>query len=117
MIHEGLAIHQSNPMNTLIRFRPFRSICLLEYQRKKLLSENNLNVQRFQVVDNPNDARRVGEQFSKVHRGSMKRNSSRCVLVKTIARELLIKAQILADDPEKGRFTSGLQGGVKRTKE
>jgi succinyl-CoA synthetase beta subunit len=42
-----------------------RWISLHEYQSKKILNENNLNVQRFQVVDNPQDAKRAGEELSK----------------------------------------------------
>ncbi len=42
-----------------------RWISLHEYQSKKILQENNLNVQRFQVVDNPKDAKRAGEELSK----------------------------------------------------
>jgi len=41
-----------------------RCISLHEYQSKKILNENNLNVQRFQVVDNPKDAQRAGEELS-----------------------------------------------------
>jgi succinyl-CoA synthetase beta subunit len=41
-----------------------RWISLHEYQSKKILHENNLNVQRFQVVDNPQDAKRAGEELS-----------------------------------------------------
>ncbi len=37
--------------------------------------------------------------------------------VKTIAKELVIKAQILAGGRGKGTFDSGLKGGVKLTKE
>ena len=48
-----------------VAHRTIRSLSLYEYQSKKLLSENNLNVQRFQVVENPQQARRAGEQLSK----------------------------------------------------
>ncbi|CAF4352715.1 unnamed protein product, partial [Adineta steineri] len=77
-----------------------RCISLHEYQSKKILNENNLNVQRFQVVDNPQDAKRAGEE-----------------LMKTIAKELVIKAQVLAGGRGKGTFDSGLKGGVRLTKD
>ncbi|CAF0730261.1 unnamed protein product [Didymodactylos carnosus] len=77
-----------------------RWISLHEYQSKKILNENNLNVQRFQVVDSPEDAFRAGQE-----------------LMKTIAKELVIKAQILAGGRGKGTFDSGLKGGVKLTKD
>ena len=41
-----------------------RWISLHEYQSKKLLHENQLNVQRFQVVENPQEAKRAGEELS-----------------------------------------------------
>ncbi len=37
--------------------------------------------------------------------------------MRTIAKELVIKAQILAGGRGKGTFDSGLKGGVKLTKE
>jgi succinyl-CoA synthetase beta subunit len=37
--------------------------------------------------------------------------------VNTIAKELVIKAQILAGGRGKGTFSSGFKGGVKLTKE
>jgi len=37
--------------------------------------------------------------------------------VKTIAKELVIKAQVLAGGRGKGTFDSGLKGGVRLTKE
>jgi len=77
-----------------------RCISLHEYQSKKILDDNQLNVQRFQVVDNPQDAKRAGEE-----------------LMKTIAKELVIKAQVLAGGRGKGTFDSGLKGGVKLTKD
>ncbi|CAF4820770.1 unnamed protein product, partial [Rotaria socialis] len=40
-----------------------RWISLHEYQSKKILNDNNLNVQRFQVVDNAQDAKRAGEEL------------------------------------------------------
>jgi len=49
----------------LFLFKSRRWISLHEYQSKKILDENGLNVQRFQVVDNPKDAKRAGEELSK----------------------------------------------------
>ena len=37
--------------------------------------------------------------------------------MKTIAKELVIKAQVLAGGRGKGTFDSGLKGGVRLTKE
>jgi hypothetical protein len=76
-------------------------------------------VQRFQVVDNPRDAKRAGEELSEktafLSFGTL--NFTIAPLVKTIAKELVIKAQILAGGRGKGIFDSGLKGGVKLTKE
>jgi succinyl-CoA synthetase beta subunit len=71
-----------------------------EYQSKKLLEDNNINVQRFKIASNPDDAREAGKH-----------------LMNTIAKELVIKAQILAGGRGKGTFSSGLKGGVKLTKD
>lgn len=76
------------------------NISLQEYQSKKLLSENGVNIQRFQIASTPEQANQVGEN-----------------LMNTIASELVIKAQILAGGRGKGTFTSGLKGGVKLTKD
>ena len=40
-----------------------------------------------------------------------------CCLVNTIAKELVIKAQILAGGRGKGTFSNGFKGGVQLTKE
>lgn len=56
----------------VFHFQSRRWISLHEYQSKKILQENNLNVQRFQVVENPQDAKRAGEELSthlRRHRG------------------------------------------------
>jgi succinyl-CoA synthetase beta subunit len=47
----------------------------------------------------------------------VKKSNEIIFLVKTIAKELVIKAQILAGGRGKGTFDSGLKGGVKLTKE
>ncbi len=49
---------------SLFLLKSRRWISLHEYQSKKILDENQLNVQRFQVVDNPNDAKRAGKELS-----------------------------------------------------
>jgi hypothetical protein len=48
----------------LILLKSRRWISLHEYQSKKILNENNLNVQRFQVVETPDEAKRAGEELS-----------------------------------------------------
>ncbi|CAF1477120.1 unnamed protein product, partial [Adineta steineri] len=92
-----------------------RCISLHEYQSKKILNENNLNVQRFQVVDNPQDAKRAGEELIVDNPQDAKRAGEE--LMKTIAKELVIKAQVLAGGRGKGTFDSGLKGGVRLTKD
>ncbi|XP_002738684.1 succinate--CoA ligase [GDP-forming] subunit beta, mitochondrial-like [Saccoglossus kowalevskii] len=57
-----------------------------------------VNVQRFKVAENAKDA---GVQAQE--------------LLNTIASELVVKAQILAGGRGKGKFSSGLQGGVHLT--
>lgn len=76
------------------------SISLQEYQSKKLLEANGVNIQRFQMASTPEEAYEAGTN-----------------LLNTIASELVIKAQILAGGRGKGIFSSGLKGGVKLTKD
>ena len=78
-----------------------------------------MNVQRFQVVDNPQDAKRAGQELSEKTTSLPfdSLNFKIFPLVKTIAKELVIKAQVLAGGRGKGTFDSGLKGGVKLTKE
>jgi succinyl-CoA synthetase beta subunit len=69
------------------------------------------------VVDNPQDAKRAGEELSSFQLFISSNNSFLFPIVKTIAKELVIKAQILAGGRGKGTFDSGLKGGVRLTKE
>ena len=72
------------------------------------------------MVDTPQDAKRAGEELSNATRFVFLLSISmakRSFAVKTIAKELVIKAQILAGGRGKGTFDSGLKGGVKLTKE
>ncbi len=68
-----------------------------EYQSKDLMRKYDIDVQRFGVADTPEQAGKVVESLG-VH-------------------EVVLKAQILAGGRGKGVFSSGLQGGVKVTKE
>ncbi|XP_070559777.1 LOW QUALITY PROTEIN: succinate--CoA ligase [GDP-forming] subunit beta, mitochondrial-like [Ptychodera flava] len=77
---------------------PSRCLNLQEYQSKKLMEKYGVNVQRFRIVENAKDGIEKGEE-----------------LMNTIANELVIKAQILAGGRGKGKFSSGLQGGVHLT--
>ncbi|RNA01707.1 succinyl- ligase [GDP-forming] subunit mitochondrial-like [Brachionus plicatilis] len=76
------------------------NISLQEYQSKKILQDNGINVQRFLMASTPDEAHDAGQK-----------------LMNTIAKELVIKAQILAGGRGRGTFSSGLQGGVKLTKD
>ncbi|CAF0893102.1 unnamed protein product [Brachionus calyciflorus] len=76
------------------------SISLQEYQSKKILQDNGINVQRFLMASTPDEAQDAGQK-----------------LMNTIAKELVIKAQILAGGRGRGTFSSGLKGGVKLTKD
>lgn len=76
------------------------NISLQEYQGKKLLEENGVNIQRFHVATTPDEAEAAGKS-----------------LMNTIASELVIKAQILAGGRGKGTFSNGFKGGVKLTKD
>lgn len=76
---------------------PVRFLNLQEYQSKQLMSENGIHVQKFRVAENLAQANEISKSL--------------------IVDEYVIKAQILAGGRGKGTFTSGLQGGVKLTKD
>ncbi|XP_064857979.1 succinyl-CoA ligase [GDP-forming] subunit beta, mitochondrial isoform X2 [Oncorhynchus nerka] len=74
-----------------------RWLNLQEYQSKKLMQESGVTVQRFYVADNPPDALQAAKRLN--------------------AKEIVLKAQILAGGRGKGVFNSGLKGGVHLTKD
>ncbi|XP_064422334.1 succinyl-CoA ligase [GDP-forming] subunit beta, mitochondrial isoform X4 [Latimeria chalumnae] len=71
---------------------PRRWLNLQEYQSKKLMAEHGVTVQRFFVADTANDALEAAKNLK--------------------AKEIVLKAQILAGGRGKGVFNSGLKGGV-----
>ncbi|XP_061252424.1 succinate--CoA ligase [GDP-forming] subunit beta, mitochondrial isoform X3 [Bos javanicus] len=74
-----------------------RWLNLQEYQSKKLMSDNGVKVQRFFVADTANEALEAAKRLN--------------------AKEIVLKAQILAGGRGKGVFSSGLKGGVHLTKD
>ena len=64
------------------------------------MAEAGVNVQRFQMADTEEEGAAAGTQ-----------------LLGTVAKELVIKAQILAGGRGKGVFDSGFKGGVHLTKD
>ncbi|KAF7252986.1 hypothetical protein EG68_08490 [Paragonimus skrjabini miyazakii] len=74
-----------------------RLLNLQEYQCKKLMSDYDVNVQRFMMVRKPADIDVVKNTFK--------------------VREFVIKAQILAGGRGKGVFRNGFKGGVHLTKD
>ncbi|CAH8540924.1 unnamed protein product [Dicrocoelium dendriticum] len=72
-----------------------RWLNLQEYQCKKLMSDFDINVQRFMMVRKPADIETIKNQFK--------------------VREFVIKAQILAGGRGKGVFRDGFKGGVHLT--
>jgi len=77
-----------------------RMLNLQEYQSKSLMKDYDVNVQQFHIVDKPSDALNAATN-----------------LMETCAKELVIKAMILAGGRGKGTFDSGLKGGVHLTKD
>lgn len=61
------------------------------------MKKYDINVQRFKMADNPSEAKQAVDELG--------------------VDEIVLKAQILAGGRGKGVFSSGLQGGVKVTKE
>uniref|UniRef100_A0A3P9IYW2 Succinate--CoA ligase [GDP-forming] subunit beta, mitochondrial n=1 Tax=Oryzias latipes TaxID=8090 RepID=A0A3P9IYW2_ORYLA len=76
---------------------PRRWLNLQEYQSKKLMQEHGVAVQRFYVADTASDALDAAKRLN--------------------AKEIVLKAQILAGGRGKGVFDSGLKGGVHLTKD
>uniref|UniRef100_A0A9J8BUN7 Succinate--CoA ligase [GDP-forming] subunit beta, mitochondrial n=1 Tax=Cyprinus carpio carpio TaxID=630221 RepID=A0A9J8BUN7_CYPCA len=83
--------------NQLVRVSPRRWLNLQEYQSKKLMQDSGVTVQRFFVADTASEALEAAKRLK--------------------AKEIVLKAQILAGGRGKGVFDSGLKGGVHLTKE
>ncbi|TTB85604.1 Succinate--CoA ligase [GDP-forming] subunit beta, mitochondrial [Bagarius yarrelli] len=83
--------------NKLVRVSPRRWLNLQEYQSKKLMQDCGVAVQRFFVADNASEAMDAAKRLN--------------------AKEIVLKAQILAGGRGKGVFDSGLKGGVHLTKD
>eukprot|EP00070_Physeter_catodon_P028770 XP_028335664.1 succinate--CoA ligase [GDP-forming] subunit beta, mitochondrial isoform X1 [Physeter catodon] len=81
----------------VVHLTPRRWLNLQEYQSKKLMSDNGVKVQRFFVADTDNEALEAAKRLN--------------------AKEIVLKAQILAGGRGKGVFSSGLKGGVHLTKD
>ncbi|OXB81529.1 UNVERIFIED_CONTAM: hypothetical protein H355_008377 [Colinus virginianus] len=80
-----------------VQLTPRRWLNLQEYQSKKLMADHGVTVQRFFVADSADDALEAAQRLK--------------------AKEIVLKAQILAGGRGKGTFNSGLKGGVHLTKE
>uniref|UniRef100_A0A6I8NPI1 Succinate--CoA ligase [GDP-forming] subunit beta, mitochondrial n=2 Tax=Ornithorhynchus anatinus TaxID=9258 RepID=A0A6I8NPI1_ORNAN len=80
-----------------VQLTPRRWLNLQEFQSKKLMADHGVKVQRFFVADTANDALEAAKRLN--------------------AKEIVLKAQILAGGRGKGTFDSGLQGGVHLTKD
>jgi len=76
-----------------------RFLSLQEYQSKKLMANYDVNVQKFHVVENASDGLSAANDLMANH-----------------AKELVIKAMVLAGGRGKGHFTNGFKGGVHLTK-
>uniref|UniRef100_A0A9J7Y570 Succinate--CoA ligase [GDP-forming] subunit beta, mitochondrial n=1 Tax=Cyprinus carpio carpio TaxID=630221 RepID=A0A9J7Y570_CYPCA len=83
--------------NQLARVSPRRWLNLQEYQSKKLMQDSGVTVQRFFVADTASEALEAAKRLK--------------------AKEIVLKAQILAGGRGKGVFDSGLKGGVHLTKD
>jgi len=77
-----------------------RMLNLQEYQSKDLMKKYDVNIQKFHIVDSADTSLEAAKD-----------------LMNTVAKELVIKAMILAGGRGKGTFDSGLKGGVHLTKD
>jgi len=73
-----------------------RWLNLQEFQSKKLMADNGVTVQKFEVAYSKDDAATIASKLK--------------------VDEYVIKAQILAGGRGKGTFSNGFKGGVKLTK-
>ncbi|CAG5126736.1 unnamed protein product [Candidula unifasciata] len=73
-----------------------RWLNLQEYQSKKLMADNGISVQKFQVASSKDDADAIASQLK--------------------VKEYVVKAQVLAGGRGKGVFDTGFKGGVHLTK-
>lgn len=73
-----------------------RRLHLHEYQSKELMAKYGVMTQRFRVIDNAEETMNQLAAFE--------------------ADEFVIKAQVFAGGRGKGKFSSGLKGGVQLTK-
>uniref|UniRef100_A0A8C4HYK3 Succinate-CoA ligase subunit beta n=1 Tax=Dicentrarchus labrax TaxID=13489 RepID=A0A8C4HYK3_DICLA len=85
---------------------PRRWLNLQEYQSKKLMQESGVAVQRFYVADTASEALDAAKRLNRQTHGGIQD-----------AKEIVLKAQILAGGRGKGVFDSGLKGGVHLTKD
>ena len=74
-----------------------RHLNLHEYQSKKLMEKYGVETQRFEIGETPEKVGKAARELG--------------------VQEVVLKAQILAGGRGKGVFSSGLQGGVKVTRE
>ncbi|CAH1783137.1 unnamed protein product [Owenia fusiformis] len=79
---------------------PVRCLNLQEFHSKKLMADAGINVQRFRMATTDKEGIEAGQY-----------------LMDTGAKELVIKAQILAGGRGKGVFDNGYKGGVHLTKD
>uniref|UniRef100_A0A8D0XSJ6 Succinate--CoA ligase [GDP-forming] subunit beta, mitochondrial n=1 Tax=Sus scrofa TaxID=9823 RepID=A0A8D0XSJ6_PIG len=126
----------------VVQLTPRRWLNLQEYQSKKLMSDNGVKVQRFFVADTANEALEAAKRlmesclcittacFKHLLRGKEKglgtwKKLQLCLRAPSVrdernfadAKEIVLKAQILAGGRGKGVFSSGLKGGVHLTKD
>uniref|UniRef100_A0A5F9C947 Succinate--CoA ligase [GDP-forming] subunit beta, mitochondrial n=1 Tax=Oryctolagus cuniculus TaxID=9986 RepID=A0A5F9C947_RABIT len=85
------------PRSQGVQLTSRRWLNLQEYQSKKLMSDNGVRVQRFFVANTASEALEAAKRLN--------------------AKEIVLKAQILAGGRGKGVFNSGLKGGVHLTKD
>lgn len=88
----GAAASRKVTAKTASQKQSYRFLNIQEYQSKILMERYGLNVQRFKVADTPAQAASAAKELQ--------------------AKELVIKAQILAGGRGLGTFSNGFKGGV-----
>lgn len=90
------SFHSSDLYRKVVNMQ-IRNLNLLEYQSKVLLQNSGVSVQRFKMIENPDDCSSLSKQFE--------------------VDQYVIKAQVLAGGRGLGHFSNGFKGGVHLTKD
>lgn len=112
----SLSLLRGQLIRRLVNYQSRRYLDLQEFQSKQILHEHGVKVQKFKVVEDPEQVKQVihPKEFGPL---KLKRWSGMEDDISS-TEEFVIKAQVLAGGRGKGHFLgSGMQGGVQLIKD